>query len=164
MGYLYFPDGSVSAVDSDVIKGGLSLGMVAGQLIFGILSDTWGRHKIYGKELLLTIFGTLLVILLPWKGMSTQSVTAWVTIFRVVTGVGIGAGMPCSMSFTFHIHLLTHYRLSTIVITLCGEFPVWHPSYTGIDCVLKHWPWKHGCEYCLSHPAKSIRGLNCNEY
>lgn len=92
LGYLYFPDGSVSAIDSDVIKGGLSLGMVVGQLLFGVLGDTWGRHKIYGKELLLTIFGTLLVILLPWKGMTPQSVTAWVTIFRVVTGVGIGAG------------------------------------------------------------------------
>ncbi|KAJ5759094.1 hypothetical protein N7520_006250 [Penicillium odoratum] len=95
LGYLYFPDG-VSAVDSDVIKGGLSLGMVVGQLLFGVLSDTWGRHKIYGKELLLTIFGTLLVVLLPWKGMTPRSVTAWVTIFRVVTGVGIGADYPLS--------------------------------------------------------------------
>ncbi|KAJ6007755.1 hypothetical protein N7540_011731 [Penicillium herquei] len=100
LGYLYFPDGKVSTVDSDVIKGGLSLGMVVGQLLFGILSDAWGRKKVYGKELLLTIFGTLLVILLPWKGMSTQSITAWVTIFRVVTGIGIGADYPLSSSFT----------------------------------------------------------------
>lgn len=82
----------MSAVDSDVIKGGLSVGMVAGQLLFGIFSDTWGRHKIYGKELLFTIFGTLLVILMPWNGMSPQSVTAWVIVFRVLTGIGIGAG------------------------------------------------------------------------
>ncbi|KAJ5721316.1 uncharacterized protein N7483_009250 [Penicillium malachiteum] len=100
LGYLYFPDGKVSTVDSDVIKGGLSLGMVAGQLLFGILSDAWGRKKVYGKELLLTIFGTLLVILLPWKGMSTRSITAWVTVFRVVTGIGIGADYPLSSSFT----------------------------------------------------------------
>ncbi|KAJ5633648.1 hypothetical protein N7528_001490 [Penicillium herquei] len=100
LGYLYFPDGKVSTVDSDVIKGGLSLGMVAGQLLFGILSDAWGRKKVYGKELLLTIFGTLLVILLPWKGMSTRSITAWVTVFRVLTGIGIGADYPLSSSFT----------------------------------------------------------------
>lgn len=80
------------AVASDVIKGGLSLGMVIGQLIFGVLSDVCGRHTIYGKELIFTIFGTLMVILLPWKGMSAHSVTAWVAVFRVVTGVGIGAG------------------------------------------------------------------------
>ncbi|KAJ5175115.1 uncharacterized protein N7482_000992, partial [Penicillium canariense] len=100
LGYLYFQDGKVSAVDSDTIKGGLSLGMVAGQLIFGVLSDVWGRHTIYGNELLLTIFGTLMVILLPWKNMSPRSVTAWVTVFRVVTGVGIGADYPLSSSLS----------------------------------------------------------------
>lgn len=93
LGYLYYQDGKVPTVDSDVMKGGLSLGMVVGQLLFGVLSDVLGRHTIYGKELLLTIFGTLLVILLPWKGMSPRSITAWVAIFRVLTGVGIGAGM-----------------------------------------------------------------------
>lgn len=77
---------------TDIMKGGLSLGMVVGQLLFGVLSDVWGRHTIYGKELLLTIFGTLMVVLLPWNRMSAQSVTTWVSIFRVVTGVGIGAG------------------------------------------------------------------------
>jgi PHS family inorganic phosphate transporter-like MFS transporter len=66
--------------------------MVVGQLLFGVLSDVWGRHTIYGKELLLTIFGTLMVILVPWQGMSAHSVTAWVAVFRVVTGIGIGAG------------------------------------------------------------------------
>lgn len=92
LGYLYFPKGSVPAVDSDVIKGSLNLGMVVGQITFGILGDAWGRHVIYGKELMLTLFGTLMVILLPWRGMSTQAVTAWVSVFRVVTGFGIGAG------------------------------------------------------------------------
>lgn len=96
LGYLYFQDGKVPTVDSDIMKGGLSLGMVVGQLLFGVLSDVWGRHTIYGKELLLTIFGTLIVVLLPWSRMSTQSVTAWIAIFRVVTGVGIGAGTSCS--------------------------------------------------------------------
>jgi hypothetical protein len=35
LGYLYFEDGKVSTVDSDIMKGGLSLGMVIGQLLFG---------------------------------------------------------------------------------------------------------------------------------
>ncbi|CAI7636163.1 hypothetical protein N7533_013679 [Penicillium manginii] len=98
LGYLYYQDGKVPTVDSDVMKGGLSLGMVIGQLLFGVLSDVWGRHTIYGKELLLTILGTLLVILLPWKGMDPRSITAWVAIFRVLTGVGIGADYPLSSS------------------------------------------------------------------
>ncbi|KAJ5863923.1 uncharacterized protein N7529_005839 [Penicillium soppii] len=99
-GYLYFQDGKVPTVDSDIIKGGLSLGMVVGQLLFGVLSDVWGRHTIYGKELALTIFGTLMVVLLPWNHMSAQSVTAWVAVFRVVTGVGIGADYPLSSSLS----------------------------------------------------------------
>ncbi|OGE58365.1 hypothetical protein PENARI_c001G05573 [Penicillium arizonense] len=97
---LYFQNGKVPAVDSDIIKGGLNLGMVAGQLLSGVLSDVLGRHTIYGKELLLTIFGTLMVILLPWKGMSVQSVTAWVAVFRVLTGAGIGADYPLSSSLS----------------------------------------------------------------
>ncbi|KAJ5748743.1 uncharacterized protein N7511_010439 [Penicillium nucicola] len=100
LGYLYFQDGKVPSVQSDIIKGGLSLGMVVGQLLFGVLSDVLGRHTIYGKELLLTIFGTLMVILLPWKGMTSQSVTTWVAVFRVLTGVGIGADYPLSSSLS----------------------------------------------------------------
>ncbi|KAL5336933.1 major facilitator superfamily domain-containing protein [Aspergillus crustosus] len=88
LGYLYFQEseGSVPAVDSDIMKGGLSLGMVVGQIVFGVLGDAWGRHNIYGKELLITIFSILLVILMPWKGMSPRDVTAWVAVWRVVTG------------------------------------------------------------------------------
>lgn len=69
-----------------------SLGMIVGQIAFGALADTWGRHTIYGKELMLTLFGTLMVILLPWKNFSASAVTTWVSVFRVITGIGIGAG------------------------------------------------------------------------
>lgn len=98
LGYLYFEDnqGQVPTVQSDVIKGSLSLGMVVGQLLFGVLSDLWGRHTIYGKELILTMLGTLMVVLLPWKNMSASGVTTWVAVFRVVTGIGIGAGQKFS--------------------------------------------------------------------
>ncbi|KAJ5811864.1 hypothetical protein N7474_008165 [Penicillium riverlandense] len=102
LGYLYFEDtqGQVPAVQSDVIKGSLSLGMVVGQLLFGFLSDLFGRHTIYGKELILTMFGTLLVVLLPWKNMSASAVTTWVAVFRMVTGIGIGADYPLSSSLS----------------------------------------------------------------
>jgi hypothetical protein len=44
LGYLYFEEnkGSVSAVDSDIMKRGLNLGMVLSQILFGVLGDTWG--------------------------------------------------------------------------------------------------------------------------
>ena len=94
LGYLYFQDekSTVPTVKSDVIKGSLALGMIGGQLLFGLFGDTLGRHKIYGKELILTLFGTLMVILMPWMNFSPTSVEAWMAVFRVVTGFGTGGG------------------------------------------------------------------------
>lgn len=76
------------------MKGGLSLGMIVGQLIFGVLGDALGRRKIYGKELMITMFGTLMLIVLP-TSLSHDGIVAWITMWRIVTGVGIGAGKCC---------------------------------------------------------------------
>ncbi|CAD6565106.1 MAG: Inorganic phosphate transporter pho84 [Tremellales sp. Tagirdzhanova-0007] len=96
IGYLYFPKGSVPAIQGAEIKGALSIGMVVGQLGFGLFGDALGRHKVYGKELIFTIFGTLMVVLLPWKGMSHSSIITWLAIWRTVSGVGIGGDYPMS--------------------------------------------------------------------
>ncbi|KAL2811865.1 major facilitator superfamily domain-containing protein [Aspergillus granulosus] len=102
LGYIYFQEGgsTVPAANSDIMKGGLSLGMIVGQILFGLLSDACGRHAVYGKELMITLLGTLLVILLPWNGLSGQAITAWVSVFRVLTGVGIGADYPLSSALS----------------------------------------------------------------
>ena len=94
LGYLYWQDqgGEIPTVQSDIMKGTLNVGMAVGQLLFGVLGDALGRHKVYGKELLITLFGTLMVILLPWNNFDKQSIVAWIACFRVVTGIGIGAG------------------------------------------------------------------------
>jgi MFS transporter, PHS family, inorganic phosphate transporter len=42
---------------------------------------------------MITIAGTLLCILMPWKGFSHSDVVAWMSVFRVLTGIGIGGGM-----------------------------------------------------------------------
>lgn len=94
LGFLYWQDqgGEVPTVQSDIMKGTLSVGMAVGQIMFGVLGDALGRHKVYGKELLITLFGTLMVVLLPWKNFDKQSIVSWIACFRVVTGIGIGAG------------------------------------------------------------------------
>jgi PHS family inorganic phosphate transporter-like MFS transporter len=94
LGYIYFKDekNTIPIHESDLIKGSASLGMILGQIGFGILGDTFGRHHVYGKELIITMFGALLCTLLPWRGLSHSSVIAWMSIFRVVTGTGIGGG------------------------------------------------------------------------
>lgn len=94
LGYLYFHDekNKIPTFSGDLIKASLSLGMMAGQIGFGLFGDALGRHRIYGKELLITIFGTLMVTLMPWKNFSHSDVVAWMSVFRVVTGFGIGGG------------------------------------------------------------------------
>lgn len=102
LGYLYWQDqgSEVPTISSDTMKGALSVGMAVGQLAFGLLGDALGRHRVYGKELLITLFGTLMVVLLPWNNFSHQSIVAWVACFRFVTGVGIGADYPMSSSLS----------------------------------------------------------------
>lgn len=94
IGYLYFDDekNKIPTISGDLIKSGLAIGMVCGQVGFGVFGDALGRHRIYGKELMLTIFGTLMVILMPWGHISHESVLAWMTVFRIVTGFGTGGG------------------------------------------------------------------------
>ncbi len=100
IGYLYYQDnkGSIPAIQGDEIKGSFSIGMICGQLLFGTLGDALGRHRVYGKECLFTIFGTLLVVLLPWRGLSHQGVVAWLSVFRCMTGMGTGGGMSIELS------------------------------------------------------------------
>lgn len=95
LGYLYFGDekNTIPTFSGDLIKASLAIGMMAGQIGFGIFGDALGRHRIYGKELMITIFGTMMVILMPWKGFSHSDVLAWMSVFRIVTGFGIGGGM-----------------------------------------------------------------------
>lgn len=65
--------------------------MIIGQLGFGLFGDALGRPKIYGKELILTILGTLLLIVAS-TGLDHAGIVAWMTTFRIVTGMGIGGG------------------------------------------------------------------------
>ncbi|OAP59226.1 hypothetical protein AYL99_06524 [Fonsecaea erecta] len=102
LGYLYFQDNknAVPTVPADTIKASLSMGMIVGQIGFGIFGDALGRHRIYGKELMLTILGTLLVVLMPWRGFSHHDVIAWMSVFRVVTGIGIGGDYPMTSALS----------------------------------------------------------------
>ncbi|KEF51352.1 uncharacterized protein A1O9_12702 [Exophiala aquamarina CBS 119918] len=102
IGYLYFDDekNKIPTISGDLIKSGLAIGMVCGQVGFGVFGDALGRHRIYGKELMFTIFGTLMVILMPWGHISHESVLAWMTVFRIVTGFGTGGDYPMTSSLS----------------------------------------------------------------
>lgn len=93
IGYIYFTDAknTIPTNQSDSMKGALSIGMISGQILFGFLGDAIGRHRIYGKELIITMFGTLMCIVAP-AHLSHTGIVAWFTVFRIISGVGIGAG------------------------------------------------------------------------
>lgn len=93
IGHLYYDDqgGKVPTVQSDIIKGGLSIGMIVGQLAFGLFGDALGRHKVYGKELIITIFGTIMLIVPP-SYLGHSGIVAWLSVFRIIAGFGIGGG------------------------------------------------------------------------
>ncbi|EXJ57315.1 hypothetical protein A1O7_07662 [Cladophialophora yegresii CBS 114405] len=83
LGHLYFEaeQNKIPTLPADTIKASLSIGMIIGQLGFGILGDALGRHRIYGKELIITIFGTSLCVLMPWQGFGHHDVVAWMSVF-----------------------------------------------------------------------------------
>ncbi|KAK7892529.1 hypothetical protein LTR67_007626 [Exophiala xenobiotica] len=123
LGYLYFEDdkNKIPTFSGDLIKAGLAIGMVCGQLGFGIFGDALGRHRIYGKELIVTIFGTLMVILMPWGHISHQGVLAWMTVFRIVTGFGIGGDYPMTSSLSAeHTPIGSRAKLVTTVFSCIG--------------------------------------------
>lgn len=93
IGYVYWNGGSIPSLSQSIMKSGLSIGMIAGMIVFGYFGDAIGRHKVYGKELMFTLLGTFMVVMTPWNaGFSQQSVISWVTVWRVFTGFGIGGG------------------------------------------------------------------------
>lgn len=94
LGYIYYPHNgnAIPTNTQSAVKGSISVGVLLGQLIFGLLGDSLGRKAVYGKELLITMFGTLMVIVVPTY-IAPNAVMAWICVFRVVTGIGIGGGM-----------------------------------------------------------------------
>jgi len=107
LGYLYYSDekNTIPTFSGDLIKAGLAIGMVCGQIGFGVFGDALGRHRIYGKELMITIFGSFMVVMMPWGHIHHNDVLAWMTVSRIVTGFGIGGGKAiATAAMAMNIH------------------------------------------------------------
>jgi MFS transporter, PHS family, inorganic phosphate transporter len=119
LGYLYYAHekSTVPTVQQDLIKGALAIGMICGQLFFGVFGDTLGRGKMYGKEMVLTIVGTLLVILMPWgSGFEHAGIVAWMFVSRMVTGMGTGGDYPMTSAISAERGLTV--SRSTLILTI----------------------------------------------
>lgn len=72
------------------------LGSMIGQVCFGILADIYGRRKMYGLELLVTILASLGFASASTGVYNSMSMVAWLIFWRIVMGIGIGADYPLS--------------------------------------------------------------------
>ncbi|KAJ7154322.1 inorganic phosphate transporter [Mycena crocata] len=82
------------------LKAGANIGSVIGQFLFGYLADSMGRKAIYGKELMLIIFATIMCLTTPTGSLSPNNSLIYLTIFRILLGVGVGGDYPMSASIT----------------------------------------------------------------
>lgn len=79
---------------------GANIGSVIGQFTFGYLADSLGRSAIYGKELMLIIFATIMCITTPTGSLSPNSCLIYLGVFRIILGIGVGGDYPMSASVT----------------------------------------------------------------
>ncbi|KAG6886793.1 hypothetical protein C0992_002352 [Termitomyces sp. T32_za158] len=82
------------------VKAGANIGSVIGQFLFGYLADSLGRKAIYGKELMLIIFATILTMTTPTGTLSPDNCLIYLGIFRIILGIGVGGDYPMSASVT----------------------------------------------------------------
>ncbi|GJJ15999.1 hypothetical protein Clacol_010278 [Clathrus columnatus] len=85
-----------------LVNASANIGSVIGQFGFGYLADALGRKAIYGKELMIIIFATILSMAAPTgpllRAGHPNSVLVWLFVWRIVLGIGVGADYPLSAS------------------------------------------------------------------
>lgn len=76
------------------------VGSMIGQVVFGFLADRYGRRKMYGLELIVTIAASLGFATASTGVNGSMSLIALLIFWRLVMGVGIGADYPLSAVIT----------------------------------------------------------------
>lgn len=76
------------------------VGSMIGQIVFGFLADRYGRRKVYGMELLVTIAASFGFATASTGAYNSMSLIALLIFWRLVMGIGIGADYPLSAVIT----------------------------------------------------------------
>jgi PHS family inorganic phosphate transporter-like MFS transporter len=71
------------------------LGILIGQIVFGIMGDKFGTKKIYGIELIIIVVTTI-ASSLSAPTVSGISIFGVLSIWRLILGFGIGGDYPLS--------------------------------------------------------------------
>lgn len=97
-------------------------GSMLGQVTFGVLADIYGRRKMYGLELIVTIVGSLGFAMSSSGVHNSMSMIGWLVFFRLLTGMGIGADYPLSAVITAESVLIyCHHLLVAETEHLVGQ-------------------------------------------
>lgn len=101
----------------NVILGGISsavlFGAFVGAMVFGHISDRWGRKKVYGLELAIMIVFTLL------SAVSVNFVMLIIT--RFIVGIGVGGDYPISATIMSEYSSSKHRgKLVSMVFAMQG--------------------------------------------
>ena len=65
-------------------------GFMIGQVVFGILADKWGRQKIHGWELMITVVSVLGVLTAATGYQGSMSIFGWLFFWRIILVIGVG--------------------------------------------------------------------------
>ncbi|KJA23707.1 hypothetical protein HYPSUDRAFT_39540 [Hypholoma sublateritium FD-334 SS-4] len=98
--YRLYGGNSLPANLEGFVKAGANIGSVIGQFAFGYAADALGRKAVYGKELMLIIFATIMTLTVPTGSLAPDSCLIYLGIFRILLGVGVGGDYPMSASIT----------------------------------------------------------------
>ncbi|TFK37800.1 phosphate transporter [Crucibulum laeve] len=98
--YRLYGGGPLPANLEGFVKAGANIGSVIGQFAFGYAADALGRKAVYGKELMLIIFATIMTLTTPTGSLSPNACLIYLGIFRILLGVGVGGDYPMSASIT----------------------------------------------------------------
>ncbi|KAK7063412.1 MFS inorganic phosphate transporter [Favolaschia claudopus] len=96
--YRLYGGDDLPAALQGVLKAAANIGSVIGQFLFGYLADALGRKAMYGKELMLIIFATIMCITTPTGSLSPDSSLIYLSVFRIILGIGVDYPMSASVT------------------------------------------------------------------
>ncbi len=95
LGYVYWQNNTPRSVELSMSVSTL-LGSIVGQLVFGYWADVYGRRRMYGLELMVSIGATFGVVMSSSGAAGSMEVLGWFIASRFLMGTGIGADYPLS--------------------------------------------------------------------
>ncbi|KAJ7448502.1 major facilitator superfamily domain-containing protein [Mycena latifolia] len=115
--YRLYGGDSLPAGLQGLLKAGANIGSVIGQFLFGAnpphvaVKKQFASGTLYtalhlltlavdGKELMLIIFATIMCISTPTGSLSPDGCLIYLSVFRIVLGIGVGGDYPMSASIT----------------------------------------------------------------